>query len=410
MSSLKVALVTQRYWPVVGGPELTIANLAEEFQRSGVEATVVTARFQKDWPSRLIHRNVPVVRLPYFGRGGLATLRYLNSLAKWLRDHHRQFDLVMVSTLQYEAYVTMGALQRVGVPVVLRAAAGGLTGDCAWHRTARFGRRVCRRCQTADAIIAPSVLIESELRDAGFRDARIFRVANGATWVTPRDKKRRAVARRLLGKAHELLAIADDALLVVYVGPFAESMGMRELIYAWQTVSARWPRSRLWLLGDGPFGLRMWKIINRLGLTDQIIMPGMFDDLTDVFYAADLFVQPSHDEGQSTSVLDAVAAALPVVATNTKDSQELFNGHQQDLIHPRDSGALAEAIQSRLANYETTVEHALAMHRHLSERHSMERTAGQYLRVFENLLSADSDGRLGRTCVEEENMQGTMNP
>ena len=86
MKPLRAAIVTRRFWPLVGGPERALANLAAELRPRGVEATIVTVRWLPAWPAQPLFCDVPVVRLepPPLGRWNM--FRYMRALAGWLRS------------------------------------------------------------------------------------------------------------------------------------------------------------------------------------------------------------------------------------------------------------------------------------------------------------------------------------
>ena len=147
MKPLRVAIITRRFWPLLGGPEKVLANLAAELPARSVHATILTARWQSSWSAELLFQDVPVVRLAPAPQGRCNTWRYLRSLARWLRSQRERLDLVYVSELRQEAYAAIGAVQ--GVPVVLRAERVGRRGDCLWQIDAPGGRRIKRRSMAA---------------------------------------------------------------------------------------------------------------------------------------------------------------------------------------------------------------------------------------------------------------------
>ena len=59
MNRLRVVLVTPRFWPLFGGPEDVVAELALGLKRRGVEPTVVTARWDAHWSSQLVTARFP---------------------------------------------------------------------------------------------------------------------------------------------------------------------------------------------------------------------------------------------------------------------------------------------------------------------------------------------------------------
>ncbi|MCP3694380.1 MAG: hypothetical protein GY917_19400, partial [Planctomycetaceae bacterium] len=87
MKPLRSVLVTRRFWPLVGGAEMVMANLGAEFQQRALPCQILTAQWEASWPVEVVHREVPVVRLRNPRQRIWGTLRYLRSLANWLKAH-----------------------------------------------------------------------------------------------------------------------------------------------------------------------------------------------------------------------------------------------------------------------------------------------------------------------------------
>ena len=388
MSALRLALVTRRFWPLVGGAEMVMSNLATELRGQGAQVTIVTAQWEPNWPTDVVHREVPVVRLPNPPQRAWGTLRYMMALHRWLRSHEQKLDLVYVSMLKHDAYAAIGALSDTKVPVVLRAEGGGETGDCHWQATARFGLRIRRRCHQADAAIAPSPAILDEMLAAGFPAARTMQVPNGVAVDEPRTLAHRAAARFALADSNPDLAAADLAPVAVYTGRLHEAKGLHDLIKAWPIVLRRWPQAKLWLIGDGPEREELYEQILDLGLHGFIVMPGTFDDVQDVLNAADVFVLPSYQEGMSVSLLEAMAAGVPVVATDIPGNRLIVRHDRHGLlVPPRDPARLAQAIHDVFSQPQASQARAAAAHQRVRDEFSLSHMAQTHLELFQELIA-----------------------
>ncbi len=118
-----------------------------------------------------------IVRLATSRLRFLGTWLYMRNLARWFATH--SIDLAYVSMLKHDAYVAVAAGRRMGFPVVLRPEGAGATGDLAWQAWGNFGRKIGSRCRQADAFVAISREIASELKEAGYDPARIHSLPNG---------------------------------------------------------------------------------------------------------------------------------------------------------------------------------------------------------------------------------------
>jgi glycosyltransferase involved in cell wall biosynthesis len=343
-----VVFVTRRYWPLCSGPGFVTSLLAEAFWQEGARPTVLTARWQPEWPDRVEHRGTPVVRLP-ISRRAWGNFQFTRAVAGWLRDHRRELDLVYVSELKYDAQAAIECGLRYGFPVACRAERAGLGGDCHWQLDASFGRRVKRACSLADALIATSPAIEAELIAAGLPRQRIHYLPPGIAERPPINPEHRRGYRQVLADAFPDLALPTHAPLVVYAGSLLPAKGLEHLLRAWVYVLGRWPQARLWLVGSGPMRAALLKEVEALGLKGRVILPGVFDEVEDVLRAADVFVHPALESGSSWGVLNAMAVGLPIVATDIPGHRHLLTPDEEGvLVRSEDATALATAMDELL--------------------------------------------------------------
>ncbi|PQO41348.1 glycosyltransferase family 4 protein [Blastopirellula marina] len=389
MSGLRVALVTRRFWPLVGGAEMVMAKLAQELRRQTVDVRIVTARWHKSWPERIVHREIPILRLPNPQMRGWGTLRYMMSLGKYLQKHQPELDVVYVSMLKHSAYMAVERLKKTSTPVVLRAEGGGETGDCRWQAEANFGMRIRSVCQQADAIVAPSQAITDELLAAGYDPAKVHFIPNGVAIPPARSKQRRFDARMALQGAQPSFSLNNEMPLAVYTGRLHPKKGLLAAVSAWPAVLQRFPDAKLLLVGEGPQETELRERIASLGLQGRVFLPGVFDDVSDLLDAADLFLLPSHEEGMSLSLLEAMAAGLPVIATDIPGNRQLVEAGRNGLLFPVDDvTALAEEIANVIHQPEAAARLGEAARAEVTEKYSLAAAATRHLELFATLREA----------------------
>ncbi len=388
MKPLRCVLVTRRFWPLVGGAEIVMANLGAKFQQRDISCQIVTAQWQTNWPTEFVHREVPVVRLRNPKQRIWGTFRYLSSLARWLKEHANEIDIVYVSMLKHDAYTATKICQQLGIPVVLRAEGGGDTGDCAWQTTARFGLSIRRRCKTAAAVIAPSRAVADELREAGYPTDKLHLIPNGVALPANPATDSQQLARQALAEAnHDLVATPEESV-VVYTGRLDRNKGLYDLINAWPEVTKRSPRCHLWLVGEGPDRDKLFQQIKDLDLQGQVVLPGAFDDVEEVLRAANLFVLPSYFEGLSISLMEAMAHQVPVIASNIAGNNDLIqSGTNGRLVPAGDVAALSQAIQEALANPDQLKRWATAAHETIEKNYSLSSMVDAHLKLFKQLVT-----------------------
>jgi len=366
---LKIALITRRYPPLMGGAEKVLSYLAPALAAEGAEVTVVTSAIPglmaTDLPSP-----VPVVRQPTAATRFVGTWLYMRNLRRWLDRH--PVDLAYVSMLKHDAYVAVGAGRRRGFPVVLRPEGAGATGDLAWQSWGRGGRAIGGRCKEADAVVAISPAVRAELIAAGYDPARIVDLPNGVPvpagpWA-PRPGWR-------------------EAPRAAFVGRLAPEKGLGALVEAWPIVRRAHPGARLALIGEGPERPSLEGLIGRLGLRGAVELPGVSADPAADLRAADLFVLPSREEGMSIALLEAMALGVPAVASAIPGNAAILaDGVHGRLAPPDDPAALARAILDQWGDPDRAAAMAWAARRRVIEEYSIEAVARRHIDLFRRLI------------------------
>lgn len=363
------------------------ARLAGALDARGASTTILSARWQADWPAEIDRHGVRVIRLPNPATRVWGTWRYMQAVAHWLRTHRSKFDVAYVSMLKHDAYAAITA-SRGSFPVVVRAEGAGLTGDCHWQLEATCGLRIKRRCQRADALVAPSPAIERELIAAGYSRRRIHYIPNGVVMPEPCEAANRAQARTDLAEADPSLAIGN-APLTVYTGRLHPMKGLDDLVRAWPQVLKELPAARLWLVGDGPYRVELNDLIGRLGLWGFVYLAGAYDDVEEFLRAADLFALPSLEEGMSVAVLEAMAMGLPVIASAIPANETIVADNVTGRLTPlRDANRLATLIVELLKDRRQAGRLGTEARRLVGEKYSLDRMVDSHLKLFDDLIQS----------------------
>ena len=143
------------------------------------------------------------------------------------------------------------------------------------------------------------------------------------------------------------LGIDDSCHLIGAVGDVIPRKGLIYLVGAMPKILAAVPQCRLLVVGNGDsqYADRARSSAEQLGVASAIIWADHRDDVHEVLASLEICVLPSLDEGLPLSILEAMAAGLPVVATTAGGIPECVgHGVTGLLVPPADSDALAEAI------------------------------------------------------------------
>jgi glycosyltransferase involved in cell wall biosynthesis len=367
---------------------MVMSNLASQFARDQSEVQIITARWHRTWPQQVVHREVLVQRLPNPPLRGWGTFRYMKSLGRWLRKNHTELDAVYVSMLKHSAYITIQQLKKTNVPVILRAEGAGKTGDCTWQQEANFGSRIRTMCQQADAIVAPSEKIRQELLDADYDPNKIHYIPNGVAIPEPRSPERCEASRQALASVNPSLQVKGHSPVAVFTGRLHAGKGLLCAINAWAIVVKQFPNAKLWIIGEGPQEDELRNQIHHLNLDGRVVMPGVFDNVEDVLHAADLFVLPSHEEGMSLSLLEAMATGLPVVASDIPGNQKLVTHEQSGVLFPVDDHQTLSALLLKIISdhkFATSLENNAR--KLVEQKFSLAQSAQQHEELFRGLIA-----------------------
>jgi glycosyltransferase involved in cell wall biosynthesis len=136
-------------------------------------------------------------------------------------------------------------------------------------------------------------------------------------------------------------------------------------------------------VGEGPDRDELYDLILDRDVRGRVLMPGAFDAVDEILQAADLFVLPSHEEGMSISLLEAMAAGVPVVATDIPGNRKLIrDGEHGLLVPPRNPDALAAAILQQLRQRILGQAYAEAARRRVEQEFSLASMAERHLQLI----------------------------
>jgi len=141
--------------------------------------------------------------------------------------------------------------------------------------------------------------------------------------------------------------VPPDAVVALYVGRLDYQKGLDTLLHAFARVLERNRRVHLCLAGTGAEQHSLAMLADRLAIVSHVHFLGWREDVPELLQAADFLVLPSRWEGMANAILEAMAAALPVVATRVEGSNELIRDGETGILVGVDRPAeLADAILS----------------------------------------------------------------
>jgi glycosyltransferase involved in cell wall biosynthesis len=227
--------------------------------------------------------------------------------------------------------------------------------------------------------------VSHELRDymlaSRFAERRVGVIHNGIEPGAAPSLGDRVRARRLLG-------VDDTAFVVMAVARLDPVKDFPTLVDAFAIVRRQLPRARLVIVGDGPERARLEACVDASNAAASVDIIGYRAGVRQLLPAADLYVSSSISEGISITILEAMAAGVPVVATAVGGTPEVLPTPEDGgiLVPSRDPGRLAAAILSLVHDAPARAAIAAAGRRRLESAFTLDRMVDDYVRTYRRLL------------------------
>jgi len=143
------------------------------------------------------------------------------------------------------------------------------------------------------------------------------------------------------------LGLGPESILVGSVGRLVAVKGFDFAIRAFAEFLSSHQEAHLLLVGDGPERNSLVRIAGDLGISQHVHLVGKQANVDPWLAALDIYINTSHSEGMSQSIIEAMAAGLPIVATDVGDTQRVLGPPDQSAgicVPASDKNALANAL------------------------------------------------------------------
>ncbi len=326
--ALRVALVTEYYYPHFGGVTEHVQNLAVHLRASGHAAVVITSRVPGhtcDLPGVYrIGRSVVLL-----SNGSFARITVGFRLKEAIRDILRE-ERIDIVHLHGPLTPTLGlvapdAAHELGIPVVAtfhswfrRSLAYSIFRAPLQKRLSRFAARI--------AVSVPAVEAH----------ARYFH----STWeIIPNGVD--------VGFFHPNGRRAPDAVKaaprLLFLGRLDPRNGLDQVLTAMPRILAAFPRTELVVAGDGPLRRIYERRARALGGSVRFV-GRVYDDRPALYGAADLYLCPTNKASFGITLLEAMACGTPIVGSDICGFRELVADGESRLVSPDDPRAWADAV------------------------------------------------------------------
>jgi glycosyltransferase involved in cell wall biosynthesis len=379
--SLRILQVVDSVYPgKIGGAELQARLISRALATAGHSVRVVSPRLDKTMAVNEMIDDVPVTRLAYPRVKWLGALCLCARFGFWLWRRRHDFDAIHIHIAKNLAAVA--GLLRPGLDARVMVKISGaweFDGGILDHRLRkRPAHRLYNWCiRRVDHIQCISEHTRRVVEQAGYSATSVCMIPNAVDLVRF-DPPVRPVRQ-------------SAACRVVYVGRIRTVKGLTVLIKAWSKI-VRELDAHLTVAGSGPQLEALMQLTRESGLDGTVDFPGHVTDVPSVLANADIYVQPSFQEGLPNSVLEAMAMALPIVATRISGNEDVVV-HEENglLVPPGDPEALAVALRTLITDPNLVHRMGRRSHELVAERFSLAAVIRRLERVYQGTTHPASE-------------------
>ena len=335
---MRIAILSLLFPPKwIAGTEIASYNVAKYLVKRGHEIHVITS-LDEGLPSKSKEEGFYIHRVKCLG------IRYFGIPSFWvtalpcLKKIDPDIIHVQSTMIGMAGFLSKMLLRK---PYVIFAHGSDIYHHWAFHKFS--SRLVFRR---ASAVIALTEHMKREMQKIYNRE--ILVIPNG---VSLKSFESITTPEILRGK----LGLDKTAEILLFVGRLHTVKGLKYLIEAMKIISHKHAKVNLVLVGGGNERQYLHEMVKKLRLSKCVLFVGQVPNskISEYMFASDIFVLPSLSEGLPVTILEALAAGLPIVTTNVRGLPEIVkNGENGFTVDPQNPTQLAERIMFLLSNNE----------------------------------------------------------
>lgn len=314
----------------LGGAEKLLLEYIRRLDRNKYSFYVICLREKPDDLIAELQRFATVINLKIKGRFNPVVIPKLLKLIKMIRP-----DIIHTHLFQPRIYTTIAKLfYRGGILITHKHNNVNMSK----HKIFILFEMLCLIGNKK--VIAISQSVKKSLQKFEF-------VSSKKIFVIPN-----AIDYKKFFNGHSFNPKPDkNQIIIGTIGRLEKQKGLIYLLKAMKLILQRFPDARLEVTGEGSLMNELKKECIKLNISNSVIFFGKFADVIPFYKRMDIFVLPSVYEGFGIVLLEAMAAGVPIVATNVDGIKEVvINGECGLLVPPKNPEAIADAVTQIITN------------------------------------------------------------
>ena len=375
----------------VGGPALHVAYLTAGLADHGYDTTLVAGTVGRGEESMAFVADAKGVRIEVIDElaRSISPLRDARAVWKLAQVIRRERPTILhTHTAKAGAVGRVAALLagRARPPIVVHTFHGHVLRGY-FNRVATLGFRTLERAlaYTTTRLIAVSPEVRDDLVRLHVAPASKFAVIRLGIELDQRvggGAAVRAETRRVLG-------LAGDPFVVGWVGRMTAVKRTDLVVEVLRELVDRDVDARLLLVGDGPDRNHLERYAHELGVIKRCLFVGYQEEVARFYDAIDALLLPSVNEGTPVSVIEALAAERPAVATRVGGTPDVIrDGVDGFLVDSADPGELAERLAELARDPDRRAEMGAAGRSRVLERYAVDRLVDDVDALYRELLAS----------------------
>jgi glycosyltransferase involved in cell wall biosynthesis len=377
MRGLERARILYLIWSLdLGGAEQVIIDLVRHIDRTQFQPAVCCLNEKGRLASSLEKEGIPVVALQHHARSLFFSFDPSIVLALCRLVRKWKIDLIHTHLFSANLWGRIAA-KCTGIPVV-----SSEHGVDAWRNPLHLTLDLVLTLVSKRVIFVSQALREFHARLNPFLKRRSCVIYNGIEFKKFEIDASPAEIRKTIGldKSHTVLGI---------VGRVAREKAHVDFIHVVQRLTQEHAGVVGLIVGEGELLNELKKLVNKKGIQDHIVFLGYRNDLPRIYQAMDVFVMTSLSEGFPLAVLEAMAAGVPIVATNVGGIPECVkDGEDGRLVSPGDRSAMTQAISNILTDPVLALSLAANARKRVKEHFSLEAMVRNYESLYRYILAS----------------------
>jgi glycosyltransferase involved in cell wall biosynthesis len=337
-ASLRIAFVIPNLGP--GGAERVASLLCNDLAGQGQEVTLLTFEEEGAEPFFPLHAAIGVRRLAASDFSGAMTKRLSTNIARLLRLKMALKELrtdAVVAFMTEANVLALLASRGLSLPVVISER--NQPDRPGLGRMHKLARRLTYPLASAIVVQTQDIAdwVESRFR------VPVHVIPNPVAQEPTSDEN--APAREPL---------------IVSVGRLTQQKGFDVLIESFAALAEKHRDWRLTIYGEGPQRAWLTQLAEARGMGQKVSLPGITKDIPGALRRASLFVSASRYEGYPNALVEALAAGLPIIATDCPgaSAEILADGLKGMLVPPDNAAALANSLDQMISSREMRAAYA----------------------------------------------------